>query len=198
MTADLLASVADLEAYLQTDLAPATATLALELATGTVQAMVGQRIVQVIDETVVLDLDAVDNGNRWLELPEAPVTEVSALLVGATAVTDYTVDLSRGRLYRRCGWRVSDLYPLGEPSTVTVTYSHGYAPDDQDLQFARSVVLAAAAGIFDNPNGVVREQIDDYAVQYEAIAGRLEANPAMAVALRRRYGRGRRSSLLLR
>ncbi len=196
--ADQLITEAELEAYLQTTIDTPLATLAIELATGVVQAAAGQRLVQVVDDTVTLTVDGVDGG-VWLELPEGPVTAVGAVLVGATVVTDTTADLPRGRLYRALGWRPSNLYPRDAPSTVAVTYTHGYAPGDQRLQLARGWVLTLAAGAVDNPSGAAREQIDDYSVQYAATAAtRLEASAAGAVLLRRVYGRGRRSALLVK
>lgn len=197
MAADALITEAELEAYLQTSLDTPTATLAIELATGVVQAAAGQRLVQVVDDEVTIGLDDLDTG-PWLELPEAPVTAVGTVVVGALPVTDATPDYTRGRLYRALGWRSASLYPYAAPSTVTVTYTHGYAPTDQRLQLARAWVLTLAAGVADNPSGATREQIDDYAVQYSSeAASRLEATSAGAAALRRYYGRGRRSHRLI-
>lgn len=193
----MLATPEQLASYLQQDLDTASATLALELATGVVQAAAGQRIVLVEDETVVLYLDAVDGGS-WLYLPEVPVVSVGAVLVGALTVSDATADPSRGRLYRPCGWRASERSTLAAPSTATVTYTHGYESTDPRLQFARSVVLSLAATAYGNATGAVAEQIDDYQVRYEAATTRLQASPVVAVALRRRYGRGRRSALLVK
>jgi hypothetical protein len=46
------------------------------------------------------------------------------------------------------------------------------------LQLARQAALSLAAVAYVNPNGAVREQIDDYAVQYEAAARVRPARPA--------------------
>lgn len=194
--ADMLASPEDLAAFLQKDLDTASATLAIEAATGLIQAAAGQRIIQVVDDEVVLDLDQYDC-DLWLDLPEGPVTAVDSVLVAATAVTDYTVQLSRGRLYRAYGWRSATLPSYAAPSTVTVTYTHGLPDGDQRLQAARSWALALASVAYDNPNGATSEQIDDYAVRYEAAAARLEAAPALTAAIRRRYGRPGRNSVQL-
>lgn len=194
--ADLLATPEQLAAYLQKDLDTASATLALELATGVVQAAAGQRMVLVEDETVTLALDDLDGG-PWLYLPEVPVVEVGAVVVGELVVTDTTTDSPRGRLYRPCGWRASERLTLSAPSTVTVTYTHGYTDTDPRLQFARAVVLSVAAGAYENAVGAESEQIDDYSVRYAKAAAHLEGSP-VAAALRRRYGRGRRSVLLVR
>lgn len=195
--ADQLATPADLAALLQQDLDTATATMLLELATAVVQAACGgQRIVEVVDDQVTLDLDGMDHG-MYLDLPQRPVTAVKSVLVGSTAVSDYS--LSRGRLWRASGWRSTLLgYPLSQPSGVTVTYTHGYAAGDQRLQLARSAVLALAAGAYMNPSGTLREQIDDYSVQYEAMAARMEASAFLVGRLRAQYGRPLRSARLVR
>jgi hypothetical protein len=110
-----------------------------------------------------------------------------------------TLDASRGRLHRRCGWRSSITYPPYAPSTVTGIYSHGYVTGDRDLELARSAVLALAAAAYGNPAAATREQIDDYAIQYaETATARLDAAPSFVAALRRKYGRGPRSALLLK
>lgn len=180
------------------DLPSATAALLIECATAVVQAVCGgQRIVQVVDDVVTLDLDQHD-ASRYLLLPQRPVTAVSAVLIGSTPASLWTPQLSRGRLWRRDGWRTPLLaYPRSQPSTVTVTYTHGYAPGDQRLQLARSAVLSLAAGGASGALGVVREQVDDYSVQYEAMAARMEASPFLVERLRGQYGRPARSARLV-
>jgi hypothetical protein len=189
--ADQLATPADLVSFLQQDVDPAPAALLLEAATAVVQGTVGQRLVQVVDDTVTIDLDQCDHG-PYLELPERPVTAVTAVLIGSTAVTDYAVQ-SRGRLWRSYGWRSALTTFPSSPSQVTVTYTHGLTSTDQRLQLARSAVLSLAAAALVNPAGAVREQIDDYAVQYEAAASRMQLPDTFAALLRRRYGRPPRS-----
>lgn len=194
----MLVTLTELASYLQEDVDTATATLAIEIATGVVQATTSQRLIYVADDPFTLYLDEYDTGH-YLELPELPVTAVGTVQVGATVVTDVTPDLSRGRLYRPCGWRSSTVYPPNAPSTVTGTYSHGYVDGDRKLQLARSVVLVLAAAAYSNPAAATREQIDDYAVQYmETATARLDQLPATVAALRRAYGRGPRSALLLK
>lgn len=186
--ADQLATPADLASLLQEGVDTATATLLIEAATAVVQGVTGQRIVQVVDDVAVLDLDGCDAG-LYLELPERPVTAVAAVVVGATTVTDYSAQLRRARLWRAAGWRSSLLAYLDQPSQVTVTYTHGFPPGDQRLQLARSAALQLAAAVYDNPTGVTREQIDDYAVAYERATARMDAQPSLADLLRRVYGR---------
>lgn len=195
---DMLITLEELASYVQDDVDTATATLAIEIATGVVQAATSQRLVQVVDDQAVIYLDQYDT-NHYLELPESPVTAVSAVMVGATPVTDWTPDLSRGRLYRLWGWRARYVYPAWAPTTVTVTYTHGYAPGDRRLQLARSLTLVLAGAAYSNPIGATREQIDDYAVQYaDTATARLDSMPGALAALRRQYGRGPRSALLLK
>lgn len=188
--ADRLATPEDLASFLERDdLDAYKAGLLVEAATAVVQAVVGQRIVRVTDDEVVIDLDGY-SGGLYLDLPERPVTSVSTALIGSTAVTDYRLEASRGRLWRASGWRSTLLaYPGSEPSTATVTYTHGYATGDQGVQLARAAVLSLAAAVFVNPVGATQESLDDYSVTYEAMATRLEASPFMVGNLRRRYGR---------
>lgn len=196
--ADMLVTLEELASYLQEDVDTATATLAIEIATGLVQAATSQRLIYVADDPFTLYVDEYDT-SQWLELPQLPVTAFGTIAIGPTAVSDVTADLSRGRLFRRTGWRSVALYPWNQPSTVTGIYSHGYQPGDRLLQLARSVCLAIAAAAYGNPTGATREQIDDYAIQYtEAATARLDAMPATVAALRRVYGRGPRSALLVK
>jgi hypothetical protein len=196
----MLITLAELAASLQEDVDNATGTLAIEMATGAVQTAAGQRIVQIIDDVALLDVDVHDRG-FWLDLPEGPVTAVDAVLVGTLPVVDYTVQLSRGRLWRAYGWLSATRPYWPMPSTVTVTYTHGYADGDQKLQLARAVVLDLAKTAYSTTSGatVVREQIDDYAVQYAAMVASVESaldpDGAIAKALRRLYGRRGRGSV---
>lgn len=194
----MLVTLEELASYVQEDVDTATATLAIEIATGVIQAATGQRLIQVVDDPFTVYVDEYDTG-RWLELPELPVTAASGFMIGATAVTDVTLDASRGRLYRPCGWRSLLVYPLSAPNTASGVYTHGYAVGDRELEMARAAALVLAAAAYGNPGNAVREQIDDYAVQYADTANaRLDAMPSLVTALRRKYGRGPRSALLLK
>jgi hypothetical protein len=184
--ADQLATPSDLASALQSDRDASTATLLIECATAVVQAVTGQRIIQVT-ETVILDLDGYDGG-IYLPLPERPVTAVTSAAIGATAVTDFSAQFSRGRLWRAYGWRSTLIAYYNQPSTVTVNYTHGYAPGSQKLQLARSAVLSLAMGAYSNPSGASREAIDDYSIQYGEMSSSLDASPFLVSALRRQYG----------
>ncbi len=193
--ADQLATPEDLAAALQTSVDDAAANVLIECATAVVQAIAGQRIVEVT-ETVTLDLDGYDGGT-YLSLPERPVTAVTSVLIGVTAVTDWTAQLSRSRLWRADGWRSALVGYANQPSSVTVTYTHGYADGDQKLQLARSAVISLAMGALSNPTGATQERIDDYAVTYEAMSSSMQASPFLTSALRKQYGSVPRSIQLI-
>ncbi|XTZ17050.1 hypothetical protein ACQSSU_06635 [Micromonospora echinospora] len=182
--ADQLATLADLAAHLQVgeaDLNPATGTLLIECATAVVQAAAGQRIVEATS-TVTLE----SGPDRWLWLPQIPVRSVTSVVLDGTALTaDDGYRLRGHRLWRAAGWQTC----ASPPSEVVVEYTHGYPADAQELQLARQAVLSLAAAAYRNPGGAVREQIDDYAVAYEAVSTRMEAAPYLRTSLRRQYGR---------
>jgi len=186
--ADQLATPSDLASLLQQDLDASTANLVIECATAVVQAVTGQRIVQVVNDTMTLDLDGYDGG-VYLTLPERPVTAVGTVQIGSTAVTDFSSQLSRGRLWRAYGWRSTLVAYFDQPNTVTIVNTHGYPAGHQRLQLARSAVLSLAKGAYANPSGAVREAIDDYQVAYEAMAAQLDASEFLVAALRKQYGR---------
>jgi hypothetical protein len=186
--ADQLASPEDLASLLQrSDLDLSTATLLVEIGTAVVQAEVRQRIVEVTETTSILGTT-----DSWLDLPERPVTTVTTVELDGTALTvgvpgsgGTTYRVNGSRLWRGDGWQVY----CGEPSTVEVTYTHGYATGVQKLQLARGAVLGIIRDWYDNPSAVTSEKIDDYAATYSALAARLEASTHLRNALRRQYGR---------
>lgn len=194
--ADMLASPEDLASALKMDVDTATATLWAEVGTAVVQATAGQRIVRVVNDTVTIDLDPCDR-SAYLDLPERPVVSVASATVGATTVTDFTPQLSRGRIWRSLGWRSATLLDYRAPSTATVVYTHGYLPTDQKIQLARGAVLSLVAVAYENPTGATSERIDDYAVAYAAAQAAMDASPALAALLRRQYGRPARSVKLV-
>jgi hypothetical protein len=185
--ADLLATASDLASLLQKDVDTASATLALEVSTAVVQAAAdGNRIVQVINDTETIDLDPEFCG-RYLSLPNRPITAVTSVTIGATSVTDFVAQLSKRRIWRLLGWRPTPW--VWQPWTVTVVYTHGLVAGDQRLQLARGETLALARGLFTNPDGTIREQIDDYQVAYAEAEAALDARPAAKARIRRMYGR---------
>jgi len=186
--ADMLATASDLASLVQADVDTASATLAIEIGTAVVQAAAdGQRILQVVGDTAT----AVGTTERFLRPPQWPVTAVSAVTLDGVALTagsagsgGSTYRLVGDRLYRGCGWQTY----CGEPSEVVFTYTHGYAAGDQRLQLGRGAALSLGRGLFVNASGVIREQIDDYAVAYAEAQAALDASPALKAAIRKTYG----------
>lgn len=192
--ADLLATVVDLAARIRvpvSDLDATTATLLLECATAVVQEAAGdQRILQVTDDVTTL----TGTTDSSLHLPQIPVTAVASVTLDGSAVTAGAVTSATAykrfgnRLWRGDGWQVN----TGAPSEVVVVNTHGYAAGSQNLQFARSAVLALLKGVYDNVSGATQLSIDDYSVAYEAVNVQMEATPYLEKALRKKYGhRGR-------
>lgn len=185
--ADMLASAEDLATFIDdTGLDETRATLLLELATGEVQAAAGQRLVQVEDDP----FEMFAYPGRLLELRERPVTDIASLTIDGgdelEAGTDYKRPAGSAVLFRRCGWAACQW----EPSIVAGIYTHGYASDDQRLQFARSATIGIAKLATTNPTGGLEsESIDDYRVQYAtAVVWAMEKSPNLRKALEKAYG----------
>lgn len=176
--ADQLATPSDLASWLQQDLDASTAGLLLECATGVIQATVGQRIVRA---TTTPSLPGTCG--QWLNLPQWPVVSVASVELDGTAITDW--ELIGVRLWRAGGWQ-----PSGTPVVVEPTYTHGYASNDQALQFGRSAALSLCAPFYSNPGGASSVKIDDYAETYGAMTAAMTANTHLAAALRAAYGAG--------
>lgn len=188
--ADMLATTADLTALLGETVDETSATLALELATGAVQAAAGQRLVEVTDDTI----DLMGTTGSWLDLPQRPVTAVTSVTLAGTAVTDFT--RYGGRLYRTDGWAeqtdcTSWAWPglrYQEPTPVQVVYSHGYPVGDPGLGLARQATLMLASSLYSNPTGATSLAIDDYREGYGGNAGESGLTSSVRTALRRTYG----------
>lgn len=181
--ADLLATPVDLAAALQRDVDTASATLALEVATAVVQAAAGQRIVRATTtETTYGTSDQV------LRLKQRPVLSVTSVTYGGIVLSQGTASgtwrLTSGGVWRDLGW----VEVVGEPYPAVVVYEAGYDEDEQEIQLSRGVCLSIARGLFTNPDGVTREQIDDYSVAYAEAASAMDAMPSMAARLRKFYG----------
>lgn len=196
--ADQLATPDDLALLLErADISVSTdkAILLIECATAVIQAVTSQRIVWVEDDEITIDLDALDRGRQYLDLPEQPVTAVTAVTINGMAVQNWR--LSRGRVWRPYGWHLPrEGMWVDMPYQAGFVYSHGLPVGHQQLQLARSSTLGMIKSAYSNPTGATRIQIDDYLVHYEALAGRMEQSPGLAALLRRQYSRPPRSAVL--
>lgn len=183
--ADQLATPEDLASALQRELDTASAILAIEVATAVIQvACGGRRIVRVVDDTE----EVWGGSDNLLRLRNAPIVSVSSVTYAGSALTQGTASgtwrLARFGIWRDLGWTECSW----EPSPVTVVYTHGYATGSQELQLARGVALSIARGLFENPTGATREQIDDYSVAYAEAAAALDAAASLKGLLRKQYG----------
>jgi hypothetical protein len=185
--ADMLATRDQLASALQEDVDNATADVWLAAATAVVQEAAGQRILLVEDEQITL----AGTTASWLRLPQAPVRSVSSVLLDGDAVTvgaagsgGSTYRLQGTRLWRGDGWQRY----VGEPSEITIVYSHGYDTDEQGIELARAAVIGLARAPYSNPSAVSREAIDDYQVAYQTVSAAMEASTYLRRALRRQYG----------
>lgn len=208
--ADQLATPQDLASLVQSDLDLSTATVVIEAVTAVVQEAAGnQRLIQVVNDPFEIE----GTTSPWLVLPQRPVTAVSSVVRDDGCVVALGTGISANykkvgnRLWSRTGWQAGlgvglyEPYPFTQngaflgasgcsqtPTIVSGLYSHGYVAGSQDLQLARSYVLAIARGIVTNAVGATSESIDDYHVAYDAAAARVEANPSITKSLRRKYG----------
>lgn len=160
-----LASVPDLAAFLQEDIAvdDPTALLYLRLASGQVRDYLGQHLTKVTDDSVELDpYDAL-----VAFLPELPITSVSLVETLADGVwtprdpSEYTLSKRTGRIRATSGcWPLTD-------GSWRVTYTHGL---DTIPDGILSVVLAVAGDGYSTPVGVDNERIGQRSIKYTARA----------------------------
>jgi hypothetical protein len=122
VVADKLASEYDLATWLQQDVDTASATLALELATGSIQNECGWRI---LAETVT-DL-LVTPAGHMVTLPTARLTALAMTDNGQTLVQGNTMLWSPNGLVLRKAYNGLIDYPFIGP--VIATFTHGYPVD---------------------------------------------------------------------
>ncbi|MGH3933644.1 MAG: hypothetical protein ACRDS1_01445 [Pseudonocardiaceae bacterium] len=112
---------------------------------------------------------------RWLALPGLPVTAVAAVELDSEAITDWR--LRSHALWRPDGWQAVH----GEPSEVTVTYTHGLPEVPADIvDLVCRLATAALVAWRANPDGsglaasnIQSERIGDYSVVYNQQGVRL-------------------------
>lgn len=186
--ADMLANPLDIGRLLGVpDIDIDRATILVEIATSLVQTAAGnQRILRVTNDVALVELDQYDVG-LFLQLPQIPVLNVTSVLIGTNPVSDWTLQQAKGRLWRSTGWR-GNYVNTNQPSTVTVTNTHGYLSGDWNVQPARTAVLGLIRTAYDVPGGQTSVKIDDYAATYDRLAARMEASPQMRDSLFNKYG----------
>lgn len=154
---DLLADPVELGAALGVDPSDLKLLAALRAASRRFRDQVRRHISRVVDD--VVDLDG--NGTVSLLLPNAPVVEVSEVLVDGEAFTAYRFGRRDGRLRRTDGCVWPDLAP------VQVTYTHGYDPVPEGIA---EVVLDQAKVIREVLPGVQTLTTGGESVTYGAAA----------------------------
>lgn len=186
--ADRLATAEDLASVLKRafdGFDTATILLGIEVATAVVQAACGgRRIVRVVD-----DPEEVWGGtDKVLRLKNAPIVSIGSVTYNGSTLSQGTASGTWRRakygIWRDLGWTEC----ASEPLPTTVVYTHGYDIGDQALQLGRGTVIDLTRGLFENPSGVIREQIDDYSVAYAEAAAALDASPGLKALLRKQYG----------
>lgn len=171
------ATEADLEAYTGAAVATDRATILLDAATAAIQSYCRQTFTAVAGAQVL-----PGSWDAKLELPERPVTAVTAVSIGDTALTadmDYVWDGAH-TLYR--GTKVDGVLSVNGPdylingwgdwggpgAQVTVTYARGFATIPGDV---KGVCLALAARSLASPDGVNSESVGAYSVSYSRSGG---------------------------
>ncbi len=177
MTLPLLASVAELAAFLRTDIPDddPSAVLALQLASQIVRNEARQMLTLVTDETI-----KIEGGHPFLYLPERPVLsvkDIAGLFYATTADPFYYEIADAAALFGPLppGIWVLDAQhrlrlPVGSiwPPVVQLTYTHGYGVIPDDI---KAVVLAAAGRRWVNPTGFERESIGAYSYAFASGGG---------------------------
>lgn len=190
--ADQLVTAEELRVLLGlTTIDTARANLVIAACTAVVQeAAEGQRLIAVAGDAHTM----MGVTSCWLDLPQRPVTAVTAVTLDGTtqtlgtglAANTYKWPGRGAKLWRNDGWQTY----WDVPSEAGVTYSHGYAAGDQNLELGRGACFGLSRGIYVNPDGVTSEKIDDYAVAYERASAEMAASPYLKRALTRKYGIG--------
>ena len=185
------------------------AELILDLVSAEIEAETGQ----TFESATATDLLA-GTWSRDLELPKRPVTAVTTVKVNDVALGAGEFEFNDRNLIRRASTFTGNFDSLNEAeyggdytdeaqgarhengshwggpaSTITVTYTHGYATVPDDI---RLMVLRAAARQLNNPVGVRQEALGAYSVTYPEVgagSGGTVLNSTERSELRRRYSR---------
>jgi hypothetical protein len=158
--ADMLATPEDLATHMQQDVDTASATLALELATGAIQDALGWRILQ---ETVTGRSILPLGPGGLLQLPTAYLTALALTEGGITLVDGRDYSWTPSGLVTRMGWGAPYVFPLASvvpwrAYPILATYTHGFVASSVP-QAIRGVCIQVATRLFDNPTGLRSENV---------------------------------------
>lgn len=180
----MFATADDLRLFLRrSSIDTAQAEQVLNMAAEVIRAELGQQLDYVENDLFV----AGPGTGRVLLLPELPVTAV-------TRVVEYGVELVDGEGYT---WshagtltRLGGCWPV-EPRAATVTYSHGYTPENLP-GVLRTVSVQLAGRAFVNPDGATQISIGDASRSWNA-GGQAASGRLQLTEFERRLLRGVRS-----
>jgi hypothetical protein len=155
---DPFISVTDLSDYLGRDLSSDPgAVIATDSACETVRALTGQ---QFNRGTSTITVDGP--GHDALVSPQLPVNSAGTVTVGGTLVTDYVLK-DNSTLIRPSSDYTTLTWPEGRQN-VTVTFDHGWSPEDLPRDLARVALELAARTVV---QGVTEaESVGDVDVRY--------------------------------
>lgn len=201
MTADQLITPSELASWLQSDIDTATANLLIAEATGMVQEVTGQRLVQVLGDTFEIE----GSPDQWLELPQRPVTGVASVVFQDGSLAPVTLDPTQyqvvgNRIWRGFGWQYATVlvpparipfwryltYP--PPSTISGVYDHGWPAGHWRLEPARRVCFALCAQAYNNPGGARSMTVDDYTESYSDMLSGMQMPETVRASLHKSYG----------
>lgn len=161
-----------------------------------IRADVGQIFTTVEDDTVMLPVE-----RRRVMLPQRPVTSVTAVTAGGTAVTGWQLAGNTLLLPSIGRWAIVAAngpdYPIWacrpDAGLVNVTYSHGFESVPDDVQAAVFDIIQETVNI--QPAGVKTLTIDDFTVALDSTVstGYIDG---ITVRLHTRYGLKKRSVIL--
>lgn len=148
------------------------AELDLDYACDTIRDHLEQTVDRVTDDTVTV----FGNDTGALILPQVPVVSVASVTEDGELLdpADYSVDLRFGLLFRQRG--ADALYG---PSlawdrwrSYTVTYTHGYLPDDVPALLKTVAFKLARLGAveFAAAGGISQESVAGYSVTYDNLS----------------------------
>jgi len=157
------ATAEDLATHIGKDLSAketATASQALDHASEVIRGYTQQTLDLVTNDPLTL----YSLGEPKLFIPQLPIVSVASVVENGTTLptADYYVEKENGLLYKKYGF----WYPFtwGDPGTVVITYTHGFATIPQDI---KNVCEVLAGGMMTNPVGVSQESLGTYSATYK-------------------------------
>lgn len=167
------ATVADIEAFLQVEVATAEqlagAQRALQEATAAIQNYCRQAIERVAGDVITLDC----SGGTRIFLPELPVSAVSSVIEdGESLIADDDYKLGQHGILHRIGQEWAEGIQI-----VMITYTHGYEdiPDDIVSVCTRAASRAYQAGLkaadTEGVVGIASKALGDFTVSFQSEGG---------------------------